>query len=248
MNPFLRSLCLLLAAVSLVRAGWTPLENFDALPVGESPAGKDGWSVRADGDSSALVVEDPEGRLGHVLELRGPADSGQFLMLAKTAPGIAKPPNPPVGTVFFRFRLAGERGSEEMKIGVSHVDPERAVAAGALSLTQYAWVRGGGTGEKPCLCAADGSVVDPAVSFQPDIWYEAWLVVDNSSKADTKLFVRSADDPGFSELREIAAPFVATPVPLPLATFCLLKQGQRAVYLDGIAVFPDAAAPGEEPQ
>jgi hypothetical protein len=73
-------------------------------------------------------------------------------------------------------------------------------------------------------------------------------VVGNNSKEDTKFFVRSAADPAFSELRESTGQFIETPVPVPLVSFGFIKEGQRAVFLDRIAYFPDAATPGELPQ
>lgn len=244
----IHAIALLLVGTVLLHADYIPLEDFDSLPIGESLAGKDGWAVRTEGDSSALIGEDPEGKTGHVLELKGSPDPSQPLMLAKGGIAIRNPPYPSVGTIFFRFRLARENVSEEIKLGVSHADPVQAVAAGAISIKQYVWVRGGGKGEKPNLCNSDGSAIDPTVSFQPETWYEAWLVVSNNSKEDTKLFVRSADDPAFSELREITGQFLETPVPVPLVSFVLIKVGQRTVFLDRIAYSPDAATPGELPQ
>lgn len=225
---------------------YIPLENFDSLPIGESPAGKDGWVVRSEGDASALIVEDPEGKSGHVLELKGASDPGQLLMLAKEGILIGKPPSPSIGTIYFRFRLTQGEVTESLKVGVSHVLPGEAVASGGLALKQYVWVRG----TKPILLNADGSGVEPDVSFLAEIWYDAWLVISNGSEAvsKTRIFVRCADDPGFSEMREITGQFVETPVPVPLVTFCLIKQDPRTVLLDRIAYYPDAETPGEIPQ
>lgn len=243
-------LFLLNASVSMSSAQYTPLGNFNELNLGQPLSGQGDWVVKNDAGGSAIIVKDPDDDKQQVLELRGPVDSEKMVVVAHDGLNIQKPPFPSVATIYFQFRLGSGDSAESLKVGVSHLLPDEVLAAGPVALKQYFWMRGGQAGWSPMLFNADGTAVEPSVSFETGVWYDAWFVISNGSESvsQTSLYVRSTEDPNYSEIRHIEGMFVETPVPVPFGTFSIIKQEPRPVLIKNIEYAADSECPGVLPE
>ncbi|MCX8157999.1 MAG: cadherin-like domain-containing protein [Verrucomicrobiae bacterium] len=153
----------LLAGLLVGRAAFVELDTFNRLtngPIG----GRNGWVTS---QSAFVVTNDPAGGPNKVLAALAMSESPVYKPL-----GALTITNGTTGTLFFRMRRADS--APNVSVGMSDVTAPTSSFADFEAQINCNTV--GGT-----LNVRDAGTFDAVDTFNPNIWYKVWMVIDNAA-------------------------------------------------------------------
>jgi len=214
-------------AACAVQAAVITVEDFELGTVGNSVATLAGWTANLDSDLSMTIQEDPSDSGNNVLRVLSTGAVAGDEAAAWKSLGSSIPTTSTAATLYFRMRFETDSTNSRGFAGFSAAADPDGFGDGAAYL--------GGITNSAGFGSRNGENTDSNGDPDADVWYNVWIVADNSMQTyDVYLNTSGAATAGDLLFSENAFRTGAGGLPGPLNKLAVIGVGNRpdGVFFD----------------